>query len=118
MPCNGARCKKLVPPSWASTLKLERQLYSLVRQVIERNVQRSPGAWQEAVRLEAVGGQQPLIKRALAKAEEEPSCDGCGLPAAQLKCCACRLRRCCSRECQKRAFPAHKAECKKVRGIA
>ena len=53
-----------------------------------------------------------------AEFDEWPLCDGCGLAATELKWCPCRLKRYCSRDCQKWDFPAHKAECKKARGVA
>ena len=82
-------------------------------------MQPSPGAWQAAVRQGALGQQQRRIGRAQAKFEEgRPRCDGCGLPVPGLKWCACRLKRYCSKECQRRDFPAHKAECKAARGVA
>ena len=111
-----ARCKGLVPPSWVTLLQTEREAYRIVKPVIERHMQRSPDAWLAAVQQEARGQQQRRIARF---AEEgPPRCDGCGLMPVQLKWCPCRLKRYCSKECQKRDFPAHKAECKKARGVA
>ena len=114
-----ARCKKLLPPSWAAALTAGREMSSPTRPVIERHAQRSPDAWQMAIVLEAAAQYRRQDERLRGKVEEGlPSCDGCGVHALQLKWCACRLKRYCSRECQKRDFPAHKAECKKARGVA
>ena len=113
------RCKKLLPPGWASDLKVERGACGVVKPVIERHMQRSPNAWQAALWLEAQGQAERRIEQVEAKMERgPPRCDGCGLPVPELKWCACRLKRYCSKECQRRDFPAHKAECKKARGIA
>ena len=110
------RCKKLLPPSWAALLKGERRGCWAVAPIIERHLQRSPNAWQAAVRQEALGQAKRQLEREHAKtAEGLPCCDGCGQPAPELKWCACRLKRYCGRECQKRDFPAHKAECKAAR---
>ena len=113
-----ARCKKLLPPNWAAVLKQDREMSRAVKPEIERHMQRSPGAWQAAIRRGTAGKLQRQLQRAQAKQEEgPPRCDGCGLLALQLKWCACRLKRYCGKECQKRDFPAHKAECKKARGV-
>ena len=111
-----ARCKKLLPPNWAAVLKADREVCWAVQPIIEQHMQRSPGAWQEALRQEAQGQLQQRVDRMQSRGW--PRCDGCGQPAAQLKWCACRLKQYCSKDCQKRDFPAHKAECKKARGIA
>ena len=114
-----ARCKKLVPPNWAAELKVDRDTCWAAKPVIERHVQSAPDAWQAAVRREALAQQQRRARQVKAKAEEGlPRCDGCGLLMVQLKWCPCHLKRYCSKDCQKRDFPAHKAECKKARGIA
>ena len=43
------------------------------------------------------------------------SCSGCGIFKAKLKTCgACRTVAYCSKECQKAAWPAHKARCKEI----
>ena len=113
-----ARCKKLVPPCWAAVLKAEREVCWAAKPMIERHVQRSPNAWQTALREETLDQVQRRAAWANAKLKEVPCCDGCGQPAMQLKWCACRLKRYCSKDCQKRDYPAHKAECKKARGVA
>ena len=115
-----ARCKKVVPPTWAAALKLERELCSRVKPVIERHLQRSPNAWRAAVEQEAQGQRKRRVERAQARypPEGQPRCDGRGALVPELKWCACRLKRYCSKDCQRRDFPAHKAECKKARGIA
>ena len=114
-----ARCKKLVPPSWATALKSDCLHCWAVKPVLERHMQRSPDAWQAAVQQEALGQHLLRVERVQARQQEgPPHCDGCGMPAAQLKWCACRLKRYCGKECQRRDFPAHKAECKKARGVA
>ena len=113
-----ARCKKLLPPSWAALLKAEREMCRAVKPVIERHIQRSPGAWQAVTRQDALD-QKSRAERLWAKyGDGPPRCDGCGAPAPELKWCACRLKCYCGRECQKRDFPAHKAECKAARGVA
>ena len=113
-----ARCKELAPPNWAHELKGDRELIRTLKPEIERHMQRSPGAWQAAIRQETEGQMQRQMQRARTKLNQGLRCDGCGLPAVQLKWCACRLKRYCSKECQRQDFPAHKAECKKARGIA
>ena len=114
-----ARCKKLLPPRWAEGLKGERELLWTVKPFIDRHMQHSPGAWQAALRQEALGQMQRRGEKLQAKQEEgQPCCDSCGLPTSQLKWCACRLKRYCGKDCQRRDFPAHKAECKKARGVA
>ena len=113
-----ARCKKLVPYGWVIELYADRKLCWTAKPIIERHLQRSPNAWQAALRQEAQGQAQRQLERVQARMGESlPCCDGCGLLAPELKWCACRLKRYCSRECQKRHFPAHKAECKKARGV-
>ena len=116
-----ARCKKLLPPSWAPILKKEREVcWTALKPIIEGHMQRSPNAWQAAIWWETVGQAERQLEEVQAKFSSEglPRCDGCGLRAAQLKWCACRLKRYCSKDCQRRDFPAHKAECKRARGIA
>ena len=114
------RCKRLVPPNWAVVLKVDRKMCWAAEPVIERHMQRSPDAWQTGVRQEAQKQLQRRAERvkAMACPEGLPRCDGCGLLVPELKWCACRLKRYCSKDCQKRDFPAHKAECKKARGVA
>ena len=114
-----ARCKRLLPPSWVAALKRERKVCLMMKPVLDEHMQHSPNAWQGALGGEEQFQQLRRAVRAQAKAGEGlPRCDGCGLPAAQLKWCACRLKRYCGKDCQKRDFPAHKAECKAARGIA
>ena len=114
-----ARCKKLLPAPWVSELKADSMLCRMVRPVIERHVQCSPNAWQAAMQRGAMGKMERQVERVNAKAEKGvPRCDGCGMAVPGLKWCACRLKRYCGKECQRRDFPAHKAECKKARGIA
>ena len=113
-----ARCAKLLPPRWAAALKDEREINRAVRPVIERHLQRSPGAWQPALRQEALGQLQGRMQRVELRMAEGLHCDGCGALVPELKWCACRLKRYCGRECQRRDYPAHKAECKKARGVA
>ena len=114
-----ARCKKLLPPTWAAVLKVDRDICCVEQPIIERHMQRSPKAWKVAVRQEAQGQAQRRVERLKAKVGEGlPRCDGCGALVPELKWCACRLKRYCSKECQKQDFPAHKAECKKARGVA
>ena len=116
-----ARCKKVLPPNWVGALKAERLYLSPLKPIIERHLQRSPDVWQAAVRLEADGELQRRVLRVRNTADAVllPRCDSCGDRAVQLKwCTACRLKRYCSKDCQKRDFPAHKAECKQARGKA
>ena len=114
-----ARCKQLGPPDWASVLKVNREVCSLAKPIIELHMKRSPNAWQLALHQEA---HNKAVRRAeyihARFGQGQPRCDGCGQPAMQLKWCACRLKRYCGKECQRRDFPAHKAECKKARGVA
>ena len=103
----------------ARELKAGREVCWAVQPVIERHMQRSPNAWQAALQRETLGQQQRRARQINAKrAEGLPRCDGCGTKAVELKWCACRLKRYCSKDCQRRDFPAHIAECKKARGVA
>ena len=114
-----ARCKKLLPPSWATVLKIGRDICWTAKPIIEQTLQRSPNAWQAAVQQEMLRQQHRRVQQVNTKLDEgPPPCDGCGQPTAELKWCACRLKRYCSKDCQRRDFPAHKAECKAARGVA
>ena len=114
-----ARCKKLLPPYWAGVLKEGREMYRAVMPIIELHTRRSPGAWRLELRGEAHDLAERRAERACAKIDQGPfRCDGCRQRVPELKWCACRLKRYCSRECQKRDFPAHKAACKAARGVA
>ena len=114
-----ARCKKLLPPSWAAVLKMEHKMSWTGKPKIERHMQRSPGAWQAGLMQEALVQAQRRVERVYTKHPEgQARCDGCGALVPELKWCACRLKRYCSKDCQRRDFPAHKAECKKARGVA
>ena len=107
-----------VPPIWAAALKTEREMcWAVTKPVTDAHLQRSPNVWQAALRLEALGQAQRQIVRAQNHLAP-PRCDGCGIPVPELKWCACRLKRYCGKDCQRRNFPAHKAECKKARGVA
>ena len=117
-----ARCRKVLPHSWAAMLKAEHDVAWALKPVLERHLQRSPNAWQAALQQEAQGKAKQRVRQVQARAglreDAPPCCDGCGVAGQELKWCACRLKRYCSKECQRRDFPAHKAECKKARGVA
>ena len=114
-----ARCKKLLPPSWAAVLKVERKACRTMKPVLKRHMQRSPHAWQGAMAQEARGEQVRLEELAKAEAGEGlRRCDGCGLRAAHVRQCACRLKRYCSRDCQRQDFPAHRVQCRAALGVA
>ena len=114
-----ARCKKLVPPVWVIMLKKDHEMCQALKPVIERHVQRSPNAWQPALQRDVMVHSTLQLERMQARQTEGlPQCDGCGRAALELKWCACRLKRYCGKECQRRDFLAHKAECKAARGVA
>ena len=71
---------------------------------------------QEQQDLKQLSKTTSRLDRALNDQTVRLTCDGCGKPGLCLKqCSACRIARYCSRECQKRAWPEHKAACCRAR---
>jgi len=71
----------------------------------------------------AAFGRAAAAPLRLAPAPREALCTGCGLPGelaegGKLKLCVCAAAFYCSKACQIADYPAHKAECKQLRGEA
>lgn len=94
----------------AENVKMARAL--TVENATERGfadeLDRMTGISQEAVRVESESScQYPDMARFL--------CVACAVVAATKLCTGCRKARYCSADCQRKHWPAHKKECKKLR---
>lgn len=57
---------------------------------------------------------QKLLDRGTTTTNSSKACSLCGKPEARNRCSRCHSDRYCSRECQVKAWPRHKAKCKKL----
>lgn len=108
------RMRRVVPPMWHTSALTEQRMAAPMQPSIGANAALSPHAWQAAIRGERLGKERAAMERVVARTAAAATCDACGLPSPMLKrCSGCGAARYCSRECQKRAWPAHKASCVK-----
>ncbi|PRW59610.1 hypothetical protein C2E21_1912 [Chlorella sorokiniana] len=116
------RCKRVVPPSWAATLRADREMCTPIRPTIDAQLSASPRCWQQAIHAQQLPGVQQRAQRVMDKHPERqlPTCDACGLPSTALKCCArCKARRYCSKACQAQDWREgrHKQECPQLAAV-
>lgn len=83
------RCRHVVPPNWASYMKIDQAMASSQRANIQAHVAASPDRWQHGI----LSRQQPEVRRradrVLARHDGgQPTCDACGLPSVALKRCS------------------------------
>lgn len=90
------RCKLVVPPSWASMVRAERDMCSAIRPTLEAHLAASPQRWRGAIRAQ----QLPQVQQRAQQLQDKhpvgqlPTCDGCGLPSSALqRCTRCKSRR-------------------------
>ncbi len=90
------RCKRVVPPGWATMLRADRESCAPFHAVVTAHLAASPQRWQHGIRAQQMTGVRQGLRQVIDRNPEgQPlTCDGCGRPSAALKCCSrCKARR-------------------------
>ncbi|PRW58525.1 SET domain [Chlorella sorokiniana] len=117
-----ARCKALLPPLYLPSLKsLRRNVWVRWRRaVVQRHLQAGASEWREdLLAAEPAAARLPGQIFSRQAVRVSGSCAGCGSSSVELhSCSACRQAEYCSKACQVKHWPEHKAECKAARAAA